>query len=191
MSGEGGRVGEGLSSSSAMISRTSALSSSEASKPRLGMVSSRSNSSSFSSSSDDSSSSSFATGGRAQAATLFRVRRGPARHSRRDDRQSGPDSTRPTVAPKGSRRGTDGAAHEGLQGVIRYHPAAAERRQGEKRKNIPLLEINDCNDSVTSCLCGKKGERTEKRSCVEKKRLIRPPTPPDTLKSLINSRPRT
>ena len=50
---------------------------------------------------------------------------------------------------------------------------------------------NDWDDSVPSCLAlgGKKGKRTGKKDlCVEKKRLIRPPTPPDTLKSLINSR---
>ena len=27
---------------------------------------------------------------------------------------------------------------------------------------MAVLEINDCHDSVTSCLCGKKGNRTEK-----------------------------
>eukprot|EP00964_Phaeocystis_antarctica_P017541 scaffold9698_cov35-Phaeocystis_antarctica.AAC.2 len=45
--------------------------------------------------------------------------------------------------------------------MIRYHPVWAERRKGKER---------------------------EKDLCVEKKRLIRPPTPPDTLKSMINSR---
>ena len=75
------------------------------------------------------------------------------------------------------------------QGVIRYHPALARNEGREKRKKMAVLEINDWDDSVTSCLCGKKGERERKKDrCVEKKRLIRPPTPPDTLKSLINSR---
>eukprot|EP00964_Phaeocystis_antarctica_P113063 scaffold77139_cov61-Phaeocystis_antarctica.AAC.4 len=105
-----------------MISRTSALSSSEASKPRSGMVSSRSNSSSFSSSSDDSSSSSFATGGGARAATLFLVGRGPARHSRRAVPQSGPDGTRSTVAPKGSRRGTNAVAQPTRASIARGRP---------------------------------------------------------------------
>ena len=35
---------------------------------------------------------------------------------------------------------------------------------------MAVLEINDWDDSVTSCLCGKKGERTEKDRCVEKNR---------------------
>ena len=75
-----------------------------------------------------------------------------------------------------------------IQGVIRYHPALPRKEGREKRKKMAVLEINDWDDSVTSCLCGKKGERTGKKSVLKKKRLIRPPTPPDTLKSLINSR---
>eukprot|EP00964_Phaeocystis_antarctica_P029330 scaffold16523_cov64-Phaeocystis_antarctica.AAC.1 len=52
----------------------------------------------------------------------------------------------------------------GTQGVIRYHPALARKEGREKRKKMAVMEINDWNDSVTSCLCGKKAERTEKRS---------------------------
>ena len=68
--------------------------------------------------------------------------------------------------PRLSHRIVVGLLHSevGLQGVIRYHPASAERRGREKRKNMAVLETNDWDDSVTSCLCGKKGERTEKRS---------------------------
>ena len=47
------------------------------------------------------------------------------------------------------------------QGVIRYHPAGRKEWR-EERKKMAVLE-NDWDDSVTSCLCGKKGERTEKR----------------------------
>eukprot|EP00964_Phaeocystis_antarctica_P069920 scaffold42537_cov37-Phaeocystis_antarctica.AAC.2 len=54
---------------------------------------------------------------------------------------------------------------------------------------MAVLEINDWDDSVTSCLCPERRKRErEKDRCVGKKRLIRPPTPSDTLKSLINSR---
>ena len=49
-----------------------------------------------------------------------------------------------------------------VQGVIRYHPAVPRKEGREKRKKMAVLEINDWDDSVTSCLCGKKGERTEK-----------------------------
>ena len=37
------------------------------------------------------------------------------------------------------------------QGVIRYHPALARKEGREKRKTMAVLEINDWDDSVTSC----------------------------------------
>ena len=68
------------------------------------------------------------------------------------------------------------------QGVIRYHPALPRKEGREKRKKMAVLEINDWDDSVTILFVRKEGrdENGKKIRCVEKKRLIRPPTPPDT-----------
>ena len=82
---------------------------------------------------------------------------------------------RTVQADSGDEGHDDGAMKEAVvtvlykgQGVIRYHPARPRKEGREQRKKMAVLEINDWDDSVTSCLCGKKGERTEKRSCVEK-----------------------
>eukprot|EP00964_Phaeocystis_antarctica_P018536 scaffold10242_cov54-Phaeocystis_antarctica.AAC.1 len=72
-------------------------------------------------------------------------------------------------------------------GECRHTPALPRKEGREKRKKMAVLEINDWDDSVTILFVRKEGRENGKKIPVLKKsltsgqkRLIRPPTPPDT-----------